>query len=182
MLLAGGFVTGLGYFFHASMLARHPTAASIIGFVLVVLGLAGSAMSIYWLLKRPAGLIIDHEGIVPNPRRPADRVRWSDIRGAHLAEVRSGFASGPFGTFPQRAEIVALELVDPVAFHRRRDATRRRWLGYDTGVRPDYFPIHYTHLDMHAFQLLHLVTEGVARQGRLAPDARPQTTYPMIFS
>jgi hypothetical protein len=47
MLLASVFVAGLGYFFHASLLARHPTAASIIGFVLVIGGLAGSALCVW---------------------------------------------------------------------------------------------------------------------------------------
>lgn len=179
-MLAGVFVTGVGYFSYAGLLARYPTTAPIIGFVLVILGLAGSAMAIYWLLKRPVGLVIDHEGILPT-RRPSDRVRWSDLKGAHLAEVRSGVVYGPFGTFPQKDQVVALELVDPQGFYKRRNANKRRWLGYDTGARPDYFPISYAHLDTHASRLLYLVTEGIARRGRLAPDARPQTIYPLVF-
>ena len=82
-MLAGAFVTGLGYFLHSGLLERRPTAASIIGFALVILGLVGAAVAIYWLLKRPPGLVIDHEGILP-ARRTSDRVLWSDLKGAHL--------------------------------------------------------------------------------------------------
>jgi len=75
-----------------------------------------------------------------------------------------------------------MELVDPQAFYKRRDANKRRWLRYDTGARPNYFPISYASLDMDASRLLRLVTEGVDRQSMLASDAHPQTIYPPFFS
>lgn len=144
MLLGGLFVTGLGYFFHASLLARHPTAASIIGFLLVILGLMGSALAIYWLLKRPPVLVIDHEGILA-AQRSSDRVLWSDLKGAHLAECDRASPSTPSACSASRTTSLLWSLL----------ILRRS-------------PISYEHLDTDASRLLYLVTEGIARQGKLA--------------
>ncbi len=70
---------------------------------------------------------------------------------------------------------MALELVDPVQFQKLHD--KRYYLGYSTGFVPDYFDIRYGPLDVDADRLLSVVNEGIARNGKLAPDPAPQTTY-----
>jgi len=64
--------------------------------------LAGVAMA-----ARPPALVIDSDRIETNPRRPAERVLWADLKGAHLAviEIRSsgGCTPSPYAaawTFP----------------------------------------------------------------------------------
>jgi hypothetical protein len=90
----------------------------------------------------------------------------------------------PYGILFQirpKLPIVALDLVDPQAFYRRWDSFKRPWLGYDSGVRSDYFPIYYTGLDTDVNRLMYIIKEGVARNGHLAPDANPQRTYGLFF-
>lgn len=180
-MLGGALVVAIGYGLHAALLARAPTTAAILGLVIAISGFALIAISTYWLLSRPAGLIIDRRGIILNPRRPAERLVWSDLKGAHLAVMagprKSIFVPRSWTDSP----IIALELADPSAFHKRRESTKRRWLGYDTGIRPDYVPIYYSGLDTNGSHLMHLVQEGIARQGRPAPDVNPQRTYQLFF-
>jgi hypothetical protein len=174
-------VAGVGWLYYATKLDKYPIAAPVVAALCASLAAVAGYVGIRLLLKPPPGLIIDREGIVPNPRRPADRVLWSDLKGAHLAEVRTGAYYGPFLTVPQKAKIVALDLVDPQTFHKRRAAGKRPWLGYDTGVRSDYFPIYYAGLYTDVNRLMYIIKEGIARNGHLALDANPQRTYRLYF-
>jgi hypothetical protein len=179
LIVVGALTIGAGYLYHAVKLEKYSVTTPIVGFVVVIAGVAIMAIGIRRWLEGSAGLIIDQEGIVPNPRRPAERVLWSDLRGAHLAVVE--IQVPPYAVPPRRLPIVALELVDPAGFYRRWDAGRRPWLGYDTAVRPDYFPIYHAGLNTDASRLMNIIKEGIARQGHLAPDGSPQRTYQLFF-
>jgi len=180
-MFGGALVVAIGYGSYAALFARAPTLAVIFGLAIAIFGLGSIAMGFHWLLSRPVGLVIDRHGITLSPRRPAERLPWSDLKGAHLAVIagprKSMFVPRSWTDTP----IIALELADPSGFHRRRESTQRRWLGYDTGVRPDYVPIHHSGLDTDSYRLLYIVREGIVRQGRPAPEANPQTTYDLLF-
>jgi hypothetical protein len=182
MILAGVAMAAFAAFFHGLGTATHKVAYDVFAIVLAVIAALGGlclAAILLWAARPPA-LVIDSDGIQTNPRRPAERVLWADLKGAHLAviEIRS---SGGFFTIRMRRKIVALDMVDPQAFHRRREAGKRRWLGYDTGLRTEYVPIYYEYLDTEVRRLMYLVNEGIARQGRPDPDPNPQTTYYAFF-
>jgi hypothetical protein len=104
---------------------------------------------------------------------------WADLKGAHLAVIK--IRSTGFFAIRLRRKILALDLVDPTAFHRRREAGKRRWLGYDTRMRTGYVPIYYEFLDTEVRRLMYLVSEGIVRQGRPDPDPNPRTTYDAFF-
>ncbi|HZX82676.1 MAG TPA: hypothetical protein VFF19_03850 [Reyranella sp.] len=149
--------------------------------MLVILGVALAVIGIRRALK-PMAIVIDHDGIVPDSRYPAQRVPWSDLRGAHFAVVE-GPSNGSYFASRPRFAIVALELVDPAAFYRRWDAAKRPWLGYDTGMRPDYFPIYCEALGgAERNRLMYAISHGITRYGKPAPDANPRTVYDLFFS
>jgi hypothetical protein len=174
-------VAGSGYLYHAAKLAKYPVTTPVIGFVLVIVGLALAVIGIRRALK-PLAIVMDRDGIVPDSRYPTARVPWSDLRGAHFAVVE-GPSNGSYFASRPRFAIVALELVDPAAFYRRWDAAKRPWLGYDTGVRPDYFPIHCETLSgAERNRLMNAIRRGIAQYGKSAPDANPQTVYDLFFS
>lgn len=181
LLLLGAFVAAIGYGVYSTSLTRDPIAAWILCLILAILGFALMAVSIYCLVSRPVRLIIDRHGIVLDAKRPTGRLPWSDLKGAHLAVMagprRSIFIPRSWTDSP----IIALELADSASFHRQRESTKRRWLGYDTGVRPDYVPLYYSGLHIDSFRLLHIIREGIIRQGRPAPAANPQTSYDQFF-
>jgi hypothetical protein len=159
--------------------ARHPVVATIALVAGVALGLAVIVRAVVVWRQRPPALVIDRVGIVPNPRKPASRVAWSDLSGAHLAllEPPNTTTWGP----RFRYKIVALELVDPADFWRRREMRWGRWLGYDTGVRRDYFPLPYGGLDTDSDRLMYIIRTGIQRNGRPAPARDPRAIYESFF-
>ncbi|MDP1753249.1 MAG: hypothetical protein Q8L22_27670 [Reyranella sp.] len=170
-----------GWFFYGIELAKHPVAANVVVILFTTLGGLAFCISIRFLVRPPRALIIDSEGIVANLRRPADRVLWADLKGAHLAVVEVPvYWLGPIA-IRQKWKIVALDLVDPRAFYDRRDMRRRPWLGYDTGMRPEYFPIHYEQLDTDADRLMYIINEGIARYGHAILNSSLPKTYPAFF-
>jgi hypothetical protein len=180
MAVGGVFVAGVGYVYHATRLDVYPVTTPIVGFVVVIAGLVVAGFGFRRALK-PMALIIDHEGIVPNDRFPAQRVLWPELRGAHFAFAELPSNNTYFRSRP-KLPVVALELVDPVGFYRRWDANGPPRLGYDTGMRPDHFPIYYQGLKIDGGCLMAAIQEGIARHGRPAPDAEPQTIYPLFFN
>jgi hypothetical protein len=181
MTFAALMTAAIGWFFYWAELAKHPVAAHVVVVLFSTLGAVVFCISIRHLVRPPAALIIDSEGIVANPRRPADRVMWTDLKGAHLAVVEVPvYWLGPIA-IRQKWKVVALDLVDPHAFYDRRDMRRRPWLGYDTSVRPEYFPIHYEQLDTNADRLMHLINEGIARYGHAVSNSALPNTYPAFF-
>ena len=182
MMAAALMTAAIGWFFYEIGLAKHPVAANVVAILLTTLGGLAFCIGIRFLVRPQPALIIASEGIVANPRRPTDRIRWSDLKGAHLAVLEAPvYLLGPV-TIRQKSKIVALDLVDPHAFYDERATSRRRWLGYDTGVRQDYFPIHYGWLDTDAESLMSIINEGIARYGRPMPNPVPAKTYQAFFS
>jgi hypothetical protein len=182
-MIAGGLTAaGVGWFCYSTKLAKHPVAAPVVAIVFGVVAVVAICIGVRRLLRPPLGLIVDREGIVPNPRRPADRILWTDLKGAHYAIIEDDLYVFTFPLWIRlRSPIVALDLADPQAFHRRRGAGKRPWLGYDTSMRSDYVPIYYSRLDTDASRLMRIIEEGIARQGRPAPNTNPQTTYGRFF-
>ena len=180
MILAGVAMAALAAFFQGLGTATHKVAYDVFAIGLAVIAVLGICLAAVLLwAARPPALVIDSEGILINPRRPAERILWTDLKGAHLAVIK--ICSTGFFAIQLRRKIVALDLVDPPAFHKRREAGKRRWLGYDTGVRTEYVPIYYEYLDTEVRRLMYLVSEGIARQGRPDPDPNPRTTYDAFF-
>jgi hypothetical protein len=156
---------------------RHSIVERIIPAIWV--GLSGWALCVglgmFW--RPPLALAIDSEGIVTNyRRRPRDRIFWSEIKGAHFARVEDGmYGFMALYVYKWNWKIIALELVDPARFQALHD--KRRYLGSSTGFIPAYFPIRLGRLDIDADKLLSILNEGIVRNGHLAPDPMPQTTY-----
>ena len=172
----------IGWFLYWAALAKHPVVALVVVILFMTLGAVFFCIGVWHLVRPSPALIINSEGIVANPRRPTDRIRWSDLKGAHLAVLEAPvYLLGPI-TIRQKSKIVALDLVDPRAFYDERAARRRRWLGYDTGVRQDYFPIYYGWLDTDAERLMSIISEGIACYGRPMPNPVPAKTYHAFFS
>jgi hypothetical protein len=169
----------LGWFISLAQQERHPRVADAAFLAGLAFGLAAIVKTVVFWRRRPPALVIDGDGIVPNPRKPSSRVAWSDLRGAHLAVVEppSTTVWGP----RFRHRIVALELVDPAAFWGRRKARWGRWLAYDTGVRRDYFPLEYGWLDTDIDRLMYVINTGIERNGHPAPDREPRTLYKAAF-
>ncbi len=173
-------VAGMGWLLWLAVIGRQPVGAYVVASLFSLGGVLIVYFGIRALINPPPILVIDRQGIVVDARRSRDVILWSDLKGAHIAVIEGRAGYGLFA--PKiRWEIVALELVDPRAFYERLDADKPRWLGRDTGVRPDHYPISCESLSIEAWQLSLIVRNGIERQGRLNPDPIPQTTYQPFF-
>lgn len=181
MAVAALTTAAIGWLFYWAGLSKYPVAAHVVVVLLTTIGALALCIGIRLLVRPPPALVIDSEGIGVDPRHPADRVLWADLKGAHSAVVEFPlYLVGPIA-IRSKSKIVALDLVDPGAFHDRRERRRRPWLGYDTGMRPEYFPIHYGWLDIDAERLMHIVNEGIERYGHATPNSALPKTYPAFF-
>jgi hypothetical protein len=182
-MVVGALVTAaIGWFFYWATLAKYPVAAHVFVVLFATLGAVVFYIGIRYLVRPPPALIMDSEGIVASPQRPSDRVLWADLRGAHFAVVEfPAYWLGPIA-IKEKSKIVALDLVDPRAFYDRRDRRKRPWLGYDTGMRPEYFPIYFEQLDVNAEHLMSLVNEGIVRYGHASRSSELPRSYPAFFS
>lgn len=115
--------------------------------------------------------MIDSHGVTVGCGSTADRILWSDLRGAHGATLQlNGSRTKP--TF-----FIALEPVDPRALYARLDADRPRPSGLGTALRHDHYPLHVTDMEADASELLLKIQEGIRRLGRFGPDTAPRTIY-----
>jgi len=171
--LAIGF-SGLGWWLWRSFVPTHPVAAHIYGFIVVAVGALGLYLAVRNLFRPvPFAIQISDKGITAYRGRSPDFITWSDIKGAHAAVESSQRVSVP---------IVALELVDPRSFYARLDADKPRWLGPDTGLRPKYYALASTGLDMEPEQILVAVNEAIRRWGMPNPDPLPAMNYEALFT
>ena len=184
-LVLGVLIFGLGHLYYAKKIARYPVAAPIIGFGLVVTGIAVAGIGIHRLVRRPMVLIVDREGVVPDARHPERRLLWSDLRGARYdaVEVRT-YGSLTYGSpinFRRNVPIIALDLVDAQKVYARWAAVGRPWLGYDTGVRSDLIPLYYKGYDTDAVRLMRAIQAGIMRHGRPGPaNANSYTAHDLF--
>lgn len=179
-IAAGPVIAGAGWLLWLAIIPTQPVGADVIASLFAIGGGLAVCLGIGALISPPPALVIDRHGIIPDPRHSSDLILWSDLKGAHVAVVEERAGTSLFA--PKiRSEIVALELVDPRAFYARLDAGKPRWLGLDTGARPDHFPIYCGHLQTEPWRLLRLLNEGIRRQGRPNPDPVPQIVYQPFF-
>lgn len=171
--MAIGFAA-LGWWLWLSFVPTHPVAADIYGFIVVATGTLGLYLAIRNLIRPvPFAIRISDKGITAYRGRCPDVILWSDIKGAHAAVEGDGRVDVP---------IVALELVNPRPFYARLDADKPRWLGPDTGLRPNYYPLPGTGLDMEPEQILLAVNGAIRRWGTANPDPSPETRHGPIFT
>ena len=173
ILIAIGF-SGLGWWLWRSFVSTHPVAAYVYGFIIFATGALGLFIAVRNLIRPvPFAIRISEKGITAYRGRSPDLILWSDIKGAHAAIV---------GRKEDNLQIVALQLVDPRSFYARLDADKPRWLGPDTGLRPDYYPLTSTGLDRTSGQVLLAVNEAIHRWGMANPDPSPKTSYDILFT
>jgi hypothetical protein len=112
MILAGVATAALAAFFDWLGTATHKVAYDVFAIVLAVIAALGGLCCAALLLwaGRPPALVIDSDGILTNPRRPAERVLWADLKGVHLAAIEMRWRRG-FFTIRLRWKVVALDLV-----------------------------------------------------------------------
>ena len=171
--MAIGFAA-LGWWLWHSFVPTHPVAAHLYGFVVVATGALGLCLALRNLIRPvPFAIQISDKGITAYRGRSPDFILWSDIKGAHAAVESSQRVSVP---------IVALELVDPRSFYARLDADKPRWLGPDTGLRPKYYALASTGLDMEPEQMLLAVNEAIRRWGTADSDPSPETNFQALFT
>lgn len=171
--MAIGF-SGLGWWLWRSFVSTHPVAAYVYGFILFAIGAFGLFVAVRNLIRPvPFAIQISEKGITAYRGRSPDLILWSDIKGAHAAIV---------GRREDNLQIVALQLVDPRSFYARLDADKPRWLGPDTGLRPDYYPLTSTRLDKTPGQVLLAVNKAIRRWGMANPDPSPKTSYEILFT
>lgn len=167
-------LSGLGWWLWQSFVSTHPVAAYVYGFLLFAIGVLGLFVVVRDLRRPvPFAIRISDKGIMAYRGRSPDLILWSDIKGAHAAIEVSQRVSMP---------IIALELVDPRPFYARLDADKPKWLGPDTGLRPKYYPLASTGLDMEPEQVLLAVNEAIHRWGIANPDPLPETNYSPVFT
>lgn len=115
--------------------------------------------------------MIDSRGITVGYGTAADRILWSDLRGAHGATFQlNGSRTKP--TF-----FIALELVDPRAFYTRLYADRSRPSGLGAALRHDHYPLAVSDLEADASDILLKIQDGIRRLGQARPDMVPRTIY-----
>ena len=171
--MAIGFAA-LGWWLWRSFVPTHPVAAHVYGFIVVAMGALGLYVAVRNLIRPvPFAIRISDKGITAYRGRSPDLILWSDIKGAHAAVEGDGRVDVP---------IVALELVNPRPFYARLDADKPRWLGPDTGLRPSYYALPCTGLDMKSEQILLSANEAIRRWGTAHPDPSPETRYGPIFT
>lgn len=171
--MAIGFAA-LGWWLWHSFVPTHPVAAHLYGFIVVATGALGLCLAVRNLIRPvPFAIQISDKGITAYRGRSPDLILWSDIKGAHAAVEGDGRVDVP---------IVALELVNPRPFYARLDADKPRWLGPDTGLRPNYYPLPCTGLDVRSEQILLAVNRAICRWGTAHPDPAPETRYGPIFT
>lgn len=171
--LATGF-SGLGWWLWRSFAPTHPVAAPVYGFIVVAIGALGLYLAVRNLIRPvPFAIRISDTGITAYRGRSPELILWSDIKGAHAAVEGDGRVNVP---------ILALELVNPRPFYARLDADKPRWLGPDTGLRPNYYPLPCTGFDMEPAQILRTVNGAIRRWGTANPDPSPETRYGPIFT
>ena len=149
-----------------------PTIAG--GLVAACGGLLGG-LGIRWVIRPEVRLVIDRDGIVPDPRTPSERIQWLDLKGAHYAAIETRTGSWPAPKISTK--IIALELVDPQGFYARLDPDKPKWLGYDSGVRPGHFAIEYENLETDPSRLMYVIGEAC-----LAVSALSATGPPISFA
>lgn len=171
--MAIGFAA-FGWWLWRSFVPTHPVAAPMYGFIVVATGTLGLYLAVRNLIRPvPFAIQISEKGITAYRGRSPDLILWSDIKGAHAAVESSQRVSVP---------IVALELVDPRSFYARLDADKPRWLGPDTGLRPKYYALASTGLDMEPERILVTVNEAIRRWGMADPDPSPETNFQALFT
>lgn len=171
--MAIGFAA-LGWWLWRSFVPTHPVAAPVYGFIVVATGTLGLYLAVRNLIRPvPFAIQISEKGITAYRGRSPDLILWSDIKGAHAAIEGSQRVTVP---------IIALELVDPRSVYARLDSDKPRWLGPDTGLRPKYYPLASTGLDMKPEQILLAVTGAIRRWGAADPDRSPETNYSPMFT
>lgn len=171
--MAIGF-SGLGWWLWRSFVPTHPEAAYAYGFIIFAIGAFGLFVAVRNLIRPlPFAIQISDKGITAYRWRSPDLILWSDIKGAHAAVEGSQRASVP---------IVALQLVDPRSFYARLNADKPRWLGPNTGLRPKYYPLAATGLDLEPEKVLLAVSEAIRRWGSANPDPSPETRYESLFT
>ena len=171
--LATGF-SGLGWWLWRSFVPTHPVAAYVYSIIVVAIGASGLYLAVRNLIRPvPFAIRISDKGITAYRGRCPDLILWSDIKGAHAALEGGQRVSVP---------IIALELVDPRSFYARLNDGKPAWLGPDTGLRPKYYPLASTGLDMEPEQLLRAVNDSIRRWGTANPDPSPETNYIPMFT
>jgi hypothetical protein len=171
--LATGF-SGIGWWLWRSFVPTHPVAAYVYGIIVVAIGTSGLYLAVRNLIRPvPFAIRISDKGITAYRGRCPDLILWSDIKGAHAALEGGQRVSVP---------IIALELVDPRSFYARLNDGKPAWLGPDTGLRPKYYPLASTGLDMEPEQLLRAVNDSIRRWGTANPDPSPETNYIPMFT
>ena len=171
--MAIGFAA-LGWWLWRSFVPTHPVAAPVYGFIVVATGALGLCLAVRNLIRPvPFAIQISDKGITAYRGRSPDLILWSDIKGAHAAIESSQRVDVP---------IIALELVNPRPFYARLDADKPRWLGPDTGLRPKYYALASTGLDMEPEQMLLAVNEAIRRWGTADPDPSPETNFQALFT
>lgn len=164
----------LGWWLWRSFVPTHPVAAHVYGFIVLAIGALGLCVAVRNLCwPGPFAIQISGKGITAYRARSPDLILWSDIKGAHAAVEGGQRVSVP---------IIALELVDPRSFYARLNAGKPAWLGPDTGLRPKYYPLASTGLDMEPEQVLLAVNESIRRWGTANPDPSPEASYTPMFA
>ena len=164
----------LGWWLWRSFVPTHPVAAHVYGFIGVAIGALGLYIAVRNLFRPvPFAIRISGKGITAYRGRSPDLILWSDIKGAHAAVEGGQRVSVP---------IIALELVDPRSFYARLNAGKPAWLGPDTGLRPKYYPLVSTGLDVEPEQLLRAVNDSIRRWGTANADPSPETNYIPMFT
>jgi hypothetical protein len=154
IVMAIGF-SALGWWLWRSFVSTRPEAAYVYGFIILAIGASGLFIAVRNLIRPvPFAIEISDKGITVYRGRSPDLILWSDIKGAHAAIEGGGRVSVP---------IIALELVDPRSFYARLNAGKPAWLGPDTGLRPKYYPLAATGLDMEPERVLLAVNESIRR-------------------
>jgi hypothetical protein len=179
-VVGGLLLAGLGWLLWRQTVGWYPLGGHIVGLLTAVCSGLLVCLGIRSMVRPRVALVVDRDGIVADPRAPSERVLWSDLKGAHLAVIES--RSGHWLVPRIRTRIVALELVDAAGVYARLDAGKPRWLGYDSGVRPDHFAIPYDDLEIDGSRLMYVIGEGISRHGRPNPDPKPRTVYPAFFA
>lgn len=161
---AGVFFGGLGCIIWSISVSTHPIAAYVYGAMLIAIAIFGLWHGMEEAIWRPGAVVVSREGVKVLRGRALHIIQWSDIKGAHAATIGGD-------------EIVALQLVDPQAFHARFYGNKglRLWPG--SSKRPNCYPISSGDLDVSRPELIELLDDGIRRWGTYDPELRPQTSY-----
>ncbi len=166
MVVAALCALALGWPFYWAVSIKHPDVADGVAIAATILCGVVVLIGIRNVVKPSPALVIDGSGVTVSPLRAGDKVFWSDIKDARLAEMRIGSSAGLLAS-GVRVKIIALDLADPEAFYGRPGRRRKRWFPYTVGMSRGYFPIRYEDLDIDADRLMSILNDRIA--GRPSP-------------